>query len=472
MVGPDVRRESPGLCREIFTIPCGPDRHIVYAPLQQAAFVANARTVNLLAALRDGSCACDAEGNSSLIECLRRIGVFDSRDEAPPEALVSGSPVPTTVSLFLTTACNLRCTYCYAQAGDKPSRQMSMETAKRGIDFASSNAESTARSSFEVAYHGGGEPTINWHVLVGSWEYGQQRAHELGLEMRAGLATNGVLDEEQVEWIVEHLNGVTVSFDGYPAAHDTHRVTAAGLGSSDRVMETIERFEAAGMDYGIRMTVTHDQIPRLPASVEFICRHFQPDEIQVEPAYRMGRWAASPSAETEGFIAAYRESQRRAAGHGQVLRFSAARLDTLTNHFCNVSQDSFALSPDGNVSACYEAFSEDDQFADVFFYGSPDVRTNGYVFDDSRLTRLRDQVVQRQKFCQGCFAKWHCAGDCYYKSLTVCGRGEFTGTDRCHISRELIKDQILARIAQSGGLFWHNTSEDRHTPRNGMEVVR
>jgi uncharacterized protein len=42
--------------------------------------------------------------------------------------------------------------------------------------------------------------------------------------------------------------------------------------------------------------------------------------------------------------------------------------------------------------------------------------------------------------------------------LNVGGRGEFAGSDRCHITRELTKDQILAKIAAAGGLFWHEGS--------------
>jgi hypothetical protein len=38
--------------------------------------------------------------------------------------------------------------------------------------------------------------------------------------------------------------------------------------------------------------------------------------------------------------------------------------------------------------------------------------------------------------------------------------GEFVGSDRCHITRELTKDQILERIANAGGLFWHEPRTD------------
>ena len=86
------------------------------------------------------------------------------------------------------------------------------------------------------------------------------------------------------------------------------------------------------------------------------------------------------------------------------------------------------------------------------------------------LDNLRSQSVDNRAFCEGCFAKWTCGGDCYHKSLAVNGPGEFQGTDRCHIIRELTKDQILAKVAESGGLFWH---EERSlaTASQGKEML-
>ena len=147
-----------------------------------------------------------------------------------------------------------------------------------------------------------------------------------------------------------------------------------------------------------------------------------------------------------------------ARGYGQEIHFSAARIGTLTNHFCGVTQDTFALSPDGNVSACYEVCSEDDLLADVFFYGRPSVGDGGYEFQSAVLESLRSQAVENLNYCRGCFAKWTCAGDCYHKSLSANGRVGPRGTDRCHITRELTRDLILEKIVETGGLFWHEGS--------------
>ena len=460
---------APVVSAELFIVPLDDHRYVIYAPLRRAAFVANRTVVNFLANLKAGRFDYSEDPDGLLTEFLRRIEILDASPEQLPISEFKGDPEPTSVTLFLTTACNLRCTYCYASAGDTPTKYMPLSVAKRGIDFVASNAGKRGAPYFEVLYHGGGEPTVNWRVMVDSYDYAREKAAALNLEARGASASNGVLSDAQIDWIIANLHSVNISFDGLPSAHDKHRLTVLGQGSSHLVMHTIRRFDEASFPYGLRVTVTRDQIANLPESVEFICSNFLAEQIQVEPAYQLGRWTSAPSAETEDFIAAYREAQKIAHSYGREISYSAARLGTLTNHFCGVSQDSFALSPDGNVSSCYEVFSEDNPWAKFFFYGEPDKQEGKFRFNLPVLNNLRGLAVQHREFCQGCFAKWTCAGDCYHKALTINGDEEFQGSDRCHITRELTKDQILEKIAESGGLFWHEESGAVGRPR-GKEL--
>jgi uncharacterized protein len=451
---------TPTLSAEIFSIPLDDENYIVYAPLRRSAFVTNARVVNFLADLAAGVHDRQADPQGALIAFLRRLQIVDAGAESIPARSWAGEPEPTSVTLFLTTACNLRCTYCYASAGDRPSKSMHLDVARRGIDFVAANAKKLGREEFGLVFHGGGEPALNWKTMTGAMDHARAKGLELGLRVHAISATNGMLSDAQIDWMIENLQGVMLSYDGLPEVHDRHRVTVGGRGSSGRVMHTMRRFEEAGLKYGLRMTVTADQIERLPDSVAFLCENFSIPRFKVEPSYQLGRWADAPSAETSAFIDAYRAAQAIAATHGRQLDYSAARLDTLTTHFCGISQDSFCLSPDGNVSACYENFAEDNVWAKAFFYGRPDEH-GGYAFDMDVLNNLRNQTVEHKPYCGGCFAKWHCAGDCHHKALDVSGGGEFIGSDRCHITRELVKDQILARIANAGGAFWHGAESNR-----------
>jgi uncharacterized protein len=125
----------------------------------------------------------------------------------------------------------------------------------------------------------------------------------------------------------------------------------------------------------------------------------------------------------------------------------------VTNRFCGVANDNFCVSPAGNVSACHEVADERQPWADRFFYGRPAAGDCGYEFDEPVYTALRARTVDRLECCGDCFAKWHCAGDCCHKALHS-NPEEFTGAGRCDIVRALTKDQILEKIAASGGVCW------------------
>ena len=453
------KTKKPILSAEIFVIPLEDNRYLIYAPLRKAAFIGNSQIVNFLADLKDNIYNTEIDTDGATIEFLRRLEMIDAGEEIKPINIYKGKPKPVSLALFPTTACNLRCTYCYASAGDTVIENMPLSVAKRGIDFVIKNAVEQKVTCVEINYHGGGEPTTNWRTLTGSLEYAQKKAADSGLTINASCATNGMLNDKQIDWFVANMQGATISFDGMPEAQDKHRVRPAGKGSSAKVIQALRRFDEANFNYAVRMTATAELIPYMADSVDYIFSNFRTNAVQIEPAFKLGRYANQLSAETEEFITAFREAQYRAKKYGKEITYSGARLGILTNHFCAFSRDMFALLSDGTVSSCFEACTKSNPHREIFYYGQEDEQNEGYCFDMKRLNFLRKQSVQNRKYCQDCFVKWHCAGDCYHKAVAEFGKKKFMGTNRCHINRELTKDQIFQRIEDAGGLCWHELPE-------------
>jgi uncharacterized protein len=433
---------------ELFVIPLAPSDYLIYAPLRRAALVGNAE---LLRFLRNDTSAEDVQ--PAIFTALRACGMVDGPPVEPPATPRAGPPRPLVATLLLTSACNLRCCYCYASSGDAPAAFMSFESARRAIDFVAANALAAHAPSFEVSYHGAGEPTQHWPLLVKSHLYARRVAESAGLRLRASLTTNGVFDAARCAWIAAHLNSATVSFDGLPEIQNAGRPTASGAASAAAVLTTLRAFDQANFRYSIRMTVTAETIPGLPQSVAYICRRFRPQAIQVEPVYQMGRGREAAGAETAAFLSAFRAARRTSPKAARLLRFSGARAGTLTNRFCGVANGNFCVAPSGAVSACHEVASETQPFAATFFYARPSAASAGYEFDECVYSNLRAQTVDHLDRCRDCFAKWNCAGDCYHKSLHA-------GPTRCEIIRELTKDQLLENIATSGGIYWKRPGPD------------
>jgi uncharacterized protein len=416
--------------------------------------VGNRATGDFIEQVRQGADVGNLDPSGKLTAFLRDLEIVEAGEEYAPESPLAGEPEPVAVTLLLTSACNLRCRYCYAQAGEAPPEFMNLDTARRAIQYVVSNAARRGVSQLDLMFHGGGEPTVNWEVLTGSVEYARRIAGEFGLRLCTSMATNGVLSEEKLDWLCSNIHSASVSFDGLPSCQDETRLDVLGKGSSQRVMRSLRRFDAARLRYGIRLTVTDGQIGRLADSVEFIFSNFHPNGVQVEPVYQLGRWRDGPSAESMEFVKAFREAKDRARRYGGLVSFSGARVGLLTNHFCGVSRDAFSVAPSGNITGCFEVFSENRPWAERFFYARPDPN-GGYEYNLPVLDNLRRASVEHKSHCDGCYARYTCAGDCTHKALELNGDVEFAGAGRCHVIRELTRDMILEKIEAAGGIAWH-----------------
>jgi uncharacterized protein len=442
------------LCTEAFIIPYE-GIYLAYFPLRRAAFPGNASTVNFLYSLKSQSGADASLEEQALLEFLNDLGVLGDAGDFPPAVPEDEPFEPTRVTLFLTTRCNLRCLYCYASAGTDPGRDMDIDLARRAIELVARNAVAQGKHSIEVAFHGGGEPTINWTILTGAVAYAKELADELNLEPRFKAASNGVFSAEQCRWIVSNLSGMSLSVDGLAEIHDYHRPLAGDGGSSEIVLRTLEAFEKAGFPFSIRTTVTATSCEEVPKGVEFLLNVCRPKQIMLEPVYELGRARGKNlNVMPEKFVASFREARKIADQYDTPLIYSAARLEVLTGRFCGACSGSFCITPTGKVSACYETFEEGAECSDHFLFGRYDPASCSFIFDGEKLEQIKKRNVQSIPWCQGCFCKWHCAGDCPNLVRHASVDGEFTGHSRCEITRALILDQILSKIRESGGAFW------------------
>lgn len=440
---------------DVYLLPLA-EQYLVYAPLRRIAFLANADLVDLLWRLREAQIENLNQRESGLLRFFEKIQLLGQDGDSPIQTYGSAFYCPTHVTLFLTNRCNLHCSYCYASAGSYPQNDMPFSLARRAIDVVVQNARSQKQAAIGLSFHGGGEPTLNWKVLQGSLDYAHRQAQDAGLVFSASMASNGVWGARQREWLLENLNALSLSWDGLPAVQDAQRPTAAGArGSSAAVWRTIEALEEARFAYGIRMTATAFSVDRLAESIEFLLRRARPQRIQVEPVYDLGRGQGNgQQVDLASFVTAYREARLIAAGLGIDLFFSGARLEALTNRFCRGCGEGFSITASGEVSACFEVSERTGSVSDLFIFGAYDPQKDDFILEEQKLEALRNRTVEQIPWCRGCFARWHCAGDCQHKAERASLEGVFAGHPRCDITRALLQDQILEKIQQSGGTFW------------------
>jgi uncharacterized protein len=427
---------------ELYAIPFH-EQYIIYRPLRQLAFLGNSALVAFIQERVSDSPPPGAKGEAG--EFLNAIGFWEPDPTPPPPWEPSGEHHPTMAVLLMTSACNLRCTYCYARGGEDPSLRMTFPLARAVIDAAHKNARILEQDHFSLSFHGGGEPTLNWEVLTAAVDHARSK----DLPCHVSLATNGVWTDRQREYLLQNVNGLSLSFDGIREVQDAQRPLANGKGSFDAVRETIRALDAAKFPYGIRLTTTVDSSDRLPECIAFLCAETACPSLQVEPCYTSARGTYSdPTPEqADRFIHAVLQSYEITATAKRTFFYSGARPWVIAGSFCRAPEDALVVTPEGDVVTCFETHDRRHALTSYFTIGhaSPE----GVEVDSMKVRAFADQQRERRAECEGCFCYWHCGGDC----ASRCMASPAPDRVRCRVNRALTRELLAWYIAFGEGVW-------------------
>ena len=431
-----MRREDPfwqRIPRDLFVAEHR-GRYILHAPLHATTCLINHSMFTQILSARAGR----SNASETLLAELARWDLLEPRSA---EAISSSTVThPCEISLLLTERCNLRCTYCYARGGDG-AQTLPFAAAVAGIDWIVGNAVETGSPRVTVHLHGGGELTLVWGLVQRIVTYAHTLATRHDLQLRLTAGTNGVMSTARAHELAEMVDEATISVDGLPAVHNRQRPTTHGHQTFEQVLRTVRIFAEHGVDHGLRLTVTATSIDQLPAGVAYLIEHLPSRVLQVEPAAPLGRNSDAAQVDPHAFVERFRHANRIATAAGRELRYSGARYPHLTDVFCGAVTGAPCLTPGGRVTACYEA-GEDP--SGQLTFGTFDATTGRLQIDLERQRRLLRYSVHHRPECDGCIAKYHCAGDCPMKRVPVAAPGQ--PPPRCVVTRELTADQILAEL--------------------------
>jgi uncharacterized protein len=428
------------ICTEVFLVP-DDGLLMLYAPLKGLVARINHSAAALLRDIMRAKSRLLSEKDEYLLEELVKFGVVNGTPGLTL-AIHDNLPfLPTCVTLFLTTACNLRCVYCYANGGGDPDvKTIPLEAAEAGIRFAADNAVKRGERVFSVNFHGAGEPTVAWSLYLHLISYARSVAKEYGIRSTVTTCTNGVLTEHQAIWIAENTEYASISLDGLEDVQDALRPRPNGAGSFTSVRRTLKLFDERHFDYMVRGTVCDNGINRLPAFVEWLSEECEPDSIQFEPMLRDGRSLSSGCVAPDDvdFVNCFGKASQEAAARGRTIGFSTLSLKEARTFYCCAEVEGFTITHDGLLTACFGVCDDRHQHAGAFIFGRFNGERQSFDIDYERLACLRRRNTGRRgnlPGCDDCFCKYMCAGDCALNGLRT-GRG-FVAGSRCGITRAI-----------------------------------
>ena len=422
------------------------NKYIVYRPLRRLAFAANSALINLIAREESNpGQALDGEAAGF----LERIDFFAPDPPGPDSASANSDFRPVMAVLFLTNACNFKCIYCYASAGEPGGAILDPELGRLAIDRVCNHALEAGQDHFSLSFHGGGEPTRAWSNLKNLVGYARSKA----LDCRVQLTSNGYWTRKQLDWILENIDEVSLSFDGAADTQNRQRPLAGGGETFETVMAAVRLMDKADLPYGIRLTVTDESIDDLPGNIAFLCRETGCPTFQVEPAFRQGRAESDGTAleQIRRFADAFMEAWGLADAADRHQYYSGARPWVITDRFCLAPDRALIVGPGGFLTGCYEICGPAHSLADYFIYGR--LSAEGMLVRQTDRARLKSMIAARRSRCRDCFCYWHCAGDCPSKTFTGNGSGHLQFGERCELNRTITRELILRYMERGGGLW-------------------
>lgn len=425
------------------------DRYILYRPRRHLAFIGNQALVDHVRNRRAGR---PGPAHPEADRFLASAGFWAADLECTP--LPPAEDIrPTQAVLLMTNHCNLRCVYCYANAGaESRSVQMPWPVAQAVIDTMLANARRPGAASPALTFHGGGEPTVHWETLVRATQY----AKNGDARTRVSMSSNGVWSDRQRKFICQHFDNVSLSMDGIAPVQDRQRPRRNGGGSYQAVMESIAALDEAGIDYGIRMTVLPDVVGHLAEGVRLICEKTRARAIQIEPTFTSsrGQYADITGEFADAFADRFLEAWKLARSAGRHIYYSGARPWVIAPMFCMAPLQAMVATADGRLVTCFEVFSEQSPMAGLFTVGR--VSGGRVTYDRAALRRFVAAQQRRREACRDCFCYWHCCGDC----ATRRPDGHAATQGRCRATRKITLGLLLDYIEEGGGV-WQGLREQR-----------
>ncbi len=216
--------------------------------------------------------------------------------------------------VVLTGHCNCRCDYCHASSSDITNKHTYQNMSPQIADAAVNMIFESPSPEIKIEFQGG-EPLINWDVLVQIVHHAKELNLKAKKQLEFVLCTNmALLDEKKIIFLKKEGVLISTSLDGPKSLHDLHRKMRDGSSGYDKFTENLalaRHFMGRGAASPL-LTITRDHLDKLPEVIdEYIRLGFKGIFLRALNPYGFAREEmASLGYPMEDFIEAYKKAFR------------------------------------------------------------------------------------------------------------------------------------------------------------------
>ncbi|HEY3366916.1 MAG TPA: thioether cross-link-forming SCIFF peptide maturase [Symbiobacteriaceae bacterium] len=363
------------------------------------------------------------------VEALTELGtLFAPEAEWAPLMPKPGDPL-RSICLNIAHACNLSCTYCFAEKGSYGGRVMLMspEVARQAVDLLIEM--SGARPICEVDFFGG-EPLTNWDVVKETIAYARRRGAEAGKHFTFTLTTNATLLTPEILDVLDREEiSLILSLDGRPEVHDAMR-SGSATKAEEGIRLALERRAPGGVaawEHGAAQGATGRGAYAVlrgtytSANLDFSADAFYMADAMHAPHFSLEPVIAKPEepyALREEHVPALKAEYERLAAEMDRRRREGKSFTF--HHFavepdagpclprrvqgCGAGVQYLAVTPEGDLYPCHQFVGRD-----AYKLGTVG---EGIARHDLQQT-LAGCHIYTKEGCADCWARNYCSGGCH-----------------------------------------------------------
>jgi uncharacterized protein len=356
--------------------------------------------------------------------------------------------------LNITYECNMRCIYCFTRKRQHQRGSMTMDTAKRAIDFLMERAPEKA--VLQVDFFGG-EPLLNFDILMQCTAYARKKAHAGRRQIKFTVTTNGILLDGKVgEYLNREGFSVILSIDGPPAINDIHRPLMSGQPSWNTIFNNIENFLKSRdfQDYYVRGTYTPLSLELTETARFYISRGLS--NFSLEPARGPAGtyWAVSKKElpylqEEYEKLALFARSCKKEGTPFNFFHFNV-HMDApicVTRRLtgCGAGVEYLSVGTEGELYPCHQ------------FHGLGEF-SMGTLFDSTpapSFIALKEKMEQAHVYqkssCSSCWARLYCSGGCHASSYFDSGDILKPDPVGCALQKKRLECALWLKACETSG---------------------
>lgn len=343
-----------------------------------------------------------------------------------------------SLTINVTQICNLKCTYCaaggdgtYGEAQTRISVEKTLPQLKYFLDKVPQGG------SFRITFLGG-EPLLYPEGIEALTQYVRLATAGRDIRTQFSIVTNGTLFNDKTMAVLKTIKAnVTVSLDGPAQFNDKVRPLKSGKGSTDIVVEGLQKLLAEKEFLG-RVTlhgVFHQGNMEILAAYRFY-QNFAVDSFEFTYGVSDKNPEASQRFVDEMNLVA---AEAFAAGGETALRkvnlfnqyFSALDQQQQTENFCGAGKSYLMIDARNNVFTCpWDVGHKEEQVG------------HGAQVDEALLKPYEQPLIEKNN-CQSCWARYLCGGGCMFVHKQGSGDKNRKDSLFCDRTRSLILTSLF-----------------------------